>query len=97
MLFPSHVIPDQYASRTIVTRDGLSYTGLVGRLGDDLVVLQPNGKKVVVPRHDMEQIAPHKKSAMPEGLFNTLTLEEIGDLFAYLYASDAELARRPAK
>ena len=33
---------------------------------------------------EIESIVPSKKSAMPEGLFNTLTLAEIADLFAYL-------------
>jgi putative heme-binding domain-containing protein len=98
VLFPSHVISDQYASLTVVTKDGLSHTGLVGRLGDqELVVLESTGKKFYVQRSDVEQIAPHKKSAMPEGLFNTLTLEEIGDLFAYLYSSETALARRQSK
>jgi putative heme-binding domain-containing protein len=96
VLFPSHVIPDQYASRTVVTHDGLSYTGLVGRQGQqDLVVLEPTGKKTIVRRDNVEQIVPHKKSAMPEGLFNSLTLEEIADLFAYLYSEEAPVALRP--
>jgi putative heme-binding domain-containing protein len=98
VLFPSHVISDQYASRTVVTKEGFSHTGLVGRLGErELVVLQASGKKVIVPRDDVEHIVPHKKSAMPEGLFNTLTLEEIADLFAYLYSNEAALAKRPGK
>ena len=29
ILFPSHVISDQYASQTIVTNDGQSYAGMV--------------------------------------------------------------------
>ena len=57
-------------------------------------MLDATGKKTIVPRDDVEQIVPHKKSAMPEGLFNTLTLEEIGDLFAYLYSGEAAVANR---
>lgn len=96
VLFPSHVIPEQYASRTVVTHDGLSYTGLLGWQGQqDLVVLEPTGKKTIIPRNNVEQIVPHKKSAMPEGLFNALTLEDIGDLFAYLYSAEPAVAVRP--
>ena len=43
----------------------------------------------VARKSDVDEIAPSAKSAMPEGLFNSLTLEEIADLFAYLYASPA--------
>ena len=49
-----------------------------------MVVLQANTEKATVPKNEIEQITPSKKSAMPEGLFNTLSLEEIADLFAYL-------------
>jgi putative heme-binding domain-containing protein len=85
ILFPSQVISDQYASQTIVTTDGKSYTGLVAPNGDGaLVVLQPNGEKVEIPESDVEEKSRSKTSAMPEGLLNTLTLDEIADLFAYL-------------
>lgn len=85
ILFPSHVVSDQYASKTITTTDGLSYTGLVGAAGDEaVVVLQTNGEKVTVKKADIAETAPQSKSAMPEGLLNTLSAEEIADLFAYL-------------
>jgi putative heme-binding domain-containing protein len=84
VIFPSQVISDQFAAKTVVTKGGQSYTGLVGPAGDDIVVLQSNAEKVTLRKKDLDEIAPSKKSAMPEGLFNTLTLEEIADLFAYL-------------
>jgi hypothetical protein len=53
--------------------------------GDDaIVVLQSNGEKVTVTKDDISEIAPSKKSAMPDGLLDSLTLAEIADLFAYL-------------
>jgi putative heme-binding domain-containing protein len=85
ILFPSQVISDQYASKTVVTNGGKTYTGLVAPAGDDaIIVLQANGEKVTVDNDDISETAPSKKSAMPDGLLNTLTLEEIADLFAYL-------------
>jgi putative heme-binding domain-containing protein len=87
VIHPSHVISDQYASKTVQTERGMQFTGIVGEAGvGAVVVLQPNGEKVTVPRNEIAQIFPSAKSAMPEGLFNTLTLEEIADLFAYLSA-----------
>jgi putative heme-binding domain-containing protein len=84
VIFPSQVISDQFAAKTVVTTDGKSYTGLVGPTGDGVIVLQANTEKVAVAKAEIEQIVPSKISAMPEGLFDKLSLEEIADLFAYL-------------
>jgi putative heme-binding domain-containing protein len=89
VIFPSQVISDQFAAKTVVTTDGRTFTGLVGPTGDGVVVLQPNAEKVNVAKSDIDTIVPSKKSAMPEGLFNTLTLAEIADLFAYMGKSPA--------
>ena len=84
VVFPSLVISDQFAGKTVLTTDGKVYTGLVGETSDGVVVLQTNGEKVNVATGDIDQIAPSKQSAMPAGLFNELTEDEIADLFAYL-------------
>lgn len=85
VIYPSQVISDQYSSKSVVTTDGLTYTGIVAEAGADaVVVLQANGEKRVISKTDVDEIVPHPKSAMPEGLFNELGLEEIADLFAYL-------------
>ena len=85
VLFPSHVISDQYAAKTLITTEGKTVTGIVAPSGEDAwVVLQANGEKLRVAKQDVEEMAPSQKSAMPEGLFDNLTAEEIADLFAYL-------------
>jgi putative heme-binding domain-containing protein len=89
VIFPSQVISDQFAAKTVVTTDGKTYTGIVGPTSDGVVVLQPNAEKVSVAKAEVEGIVPSRKSAMPEGLFNTLTLTEIADLFAYLSKAPA--------
>ena len=85
ILFPSQVISDQFASQTVVTKTGKTLFGMVAPAGDgSLVVLEPNGRKVTVKKDNIEETTRSKTSAMPEGLLNTMTLEEIADLFAYL-------------
>jgi putative heme-binding domain-containing protein len=84
VVFPSHIISDQFAAKTVVTKDGKTFTGLVGPTGDGVVVLQANTEKAAVTQNDISEIVASKKSAMPDGLFNTLSLGEIADLFAYL-------------
>ncbi len=84
VIFPSQVISDQFAAKTVVTTDGKTYTGLVGPTTEGVVVLQANAEKMNVAKAEIDMVVPSKKSAMPEGLFNTLTLPEIADLFAYM-------------
>jgi putative heme-binding domain-containing protein len=85
ILHPSQVISDQYASRTLTLADGRSVTGMVAPQQDgSFVVLQSDGNKVNVTKEEIAEVEPSRKSSMPEGLLNPLTLEEIADLFAYL-------------
>ncbi|HND52157.1 MAG TPA: HEAT repeat domain-containing protein [Pirellulaceae bacterium] len=100
ILFPSHVISDQYASKTVVTHLGRQYTGIVaGGAKGEKVVLQSNGEKVVVKEDDIDEILPQKTSVMPAGLLDNFSQEDIADLFAFLMNSPgrAELAsKKPA-
>jgi putative heme-binding domain-containing protein len=87
VLFPSHVISDQYSSKTVTTKSGKVYTGIVAPSGAlAKVILQDTGVKVTVINDEISEIAPSQKSAMPDGLFNNLSLEEIADLFAFFAA-----------
>jgi putative heme-binding domain-containing protein len=96
ILFPSHVISDQYASKTLITKGGLKYTGIVSTGGaGETIVLQENAKKLVLDTDEIESMAPSKISSMPAGLLNPLTQQEIADLFAYLGATPKEVASRP--
>ncbi len=85
VLFPSHVIPSQYASKTLILKDGRTVAGLVapGAAGE-VLVLQSNGQKVAVRESAVDETQPSKISSMPAGLLDELTPEEIADLFAYL-------------
>src|SRR5262245_44846823 len=86
ILFPSHVISDQYASKTVLTVDGRQFTGIVGEAGPEaIMVFQSTGERVRIGRGAIEKMVTSKVSAMPEGLLNELTLQEITDLVEYLY------------
>jgi putative heme-binding domain-containing protein len=98
ILFPSQVISDQYASKTVQGKDGRVITGLVSPQADgSMVVLTTSGQKVTLKADEVDNVLPSKKSAMPDGLLNQLTLEEVAHLFAYLnLPPDAHLtSRRP--
>ena len=97
VLYPSQVIPSQYASKKVITDDGRLFVGIVAPRGDDSVmVLQASGEKIKIPKKHIDEIVPSKVSAMPDGLLNSLTPEEIADLFAYLRSSpEKDIAKRP--
>jgi putative heme-binding domain-containing protein len=82
----------------VVTAGGKSYAGLVSQQASgDVTVLQTNGQKVELSRGEIDDIQPSDVSAMPTGLLNPLTLEEVADLFAFLGAQGAnDVASRAA-
>ena len=94
VLYPSLVISDQFASKTIVTQDGRTFTGIVGPTASGVSVMQADLKRVEIAKKDIAQTIPSKISAMPERLFNPLTLDDIADLFAYLGKPPAEDPQR---
>jgi putative heme-binding domain-containing protein len=84
IVYPNQVVSDQYASQ-IVMAGGKTYTGIAARHADgSMTVLQSDAKKVHLAAEDIEDVEPSKVSAMPEGLLNKLTLEQLADLFALL-------------
>lgn len=85
ILHPSQVISDQYLSRIITTNDGKTYTGIVGSSSESkLIILQADGKKVELDTSDVDTNVVSPKSSMPEGLIDSLSDEEVADLFSFL-------------
>ncbi|MCC9604979.1 c-type cytochrome [Blastopirellula sp. JC732] len=85
---PSKVINDQFSAIKVLTADGKLHTGVVVNLNGDSMTLNtdltdPN-ERVNINRNDIEEMAVSKISAMPTGLFKSMTKEEILDLTAYL-------------
>jgi putative heme-binding domain-containing protein len=88
ILFPSHVIPDQYATKSIITTGGRTFTGMVGAgAKNEMTVLLEDGRTVTIARDQVDEIVPINRSIMPEGLLNDLERQEIADLFEYLSGS----------
>ena len=92
VLYPSKVISDQYAAKTVATTEGKTYTGIVADGNGEIVILQANGQKVRVPQDQIDETEPSHLSAMPEGLLDDLSLEEITDLFAFLLSDPERIA-----
>ncbi len=96
ILFPNHVISDQYASKTLTLKDGRTLSGIVGSgsAGETTVTLN-DGSKKTVKDDQIETTSPSRISIMPEGLLNAFTPQDISDLMAYLGMIEVEtLARK---
>jgi putative heme-binding domain-containing protein len=96
IIHPNQVVSDQYASQ-IVIAGGLTYVGIAAKNPDgSMTVLQSDMKKIEIAAEDIEDVRTSKASAMPEGLLNKLTLEQVADLFAFLMKSpEPSVAARP--
>jgi putative heme-binding domain-containing protein len=99
ILYPSHVISTQFASKVVRTVDGQVIGGLVAEQPDGgVTILTPTAEKVTLTAEQIDQIAPSSVSAMPEGLLNDLSQEQIADLMAYLFAAPgASVTQDPAR
>ena len=98
IVFPSHIISDQYASQ-IVIANGKTHQGLVVPRGEaGVTVLTADGEKIEIARAEIGEIKPSTTSAMPAGLLNRLTLEQVGQLFAFLEGQQlSDLAQQPER
>lgn len=84
---PSKVISDQYATTDFQMKDG---TKLVGRIVDQDILslvlnVDPlNPRRMTVNKSDVKSKTPSKESPMPARLVDSLTIDQVLDLMAYL-------------
>ncbi|MEL7267862.1 MAG: c-type cytochrome [Planctomycetota bacterium] len=88
IVHPNAVVSDQYAATHFLMDDGRLVTGrVVNMSGNTLRVmtnmLDPSSLEGL-NRDEIELTKPSKNSMMPSGLLDTLTVEEVHDLLAYL-------------
>jgi putative heme-binding domain-containing protein len=94
--YPSLFISSQYATKTVATVDGKTYSGIVAPAAGETTILTSTGERLTIPAANIEEIKPSNVSAMPAGLLETLSPEEIADLMAYLVKNGKTgVARRP--
>ncbi len=81
---PNAVIPNEYRTSEIETKDGRSLTGVVKVMGDKSVLLQTANELVTLPRDEIASQRQTELSMMPEGLLAPLSDQEVRDLIYYL-------------
>ncbi|MFN9552255.1 MAG: c-type cytochrome, partial [Pirellulaceae bacterium] len=99
ILYPSHIISDQYVAQRVLTVHGTVESGMLTKLPDGSVKLRrADQSEVTIPGEDIEEIRTSKTSLMPANLMDVLLAEEIKDLMCYLgYVPDqTQVAEQPA-
>ncbi len=85
ILYPSARIFSGYETVVVATTDGRVLTGLVKTDNADGIEIQDaDGKKVQIPKADIEDRKNSDVSLMPNGIVEGITPQDFADLIAYL-------------
>jgi putative heme-binding domain-containing protein len=81
---PNAVIPNDYRTSTLETKDDRVITGIVTKQDENAVTIVTANETVLVARGDVKSLQQGDVSMMPEGLLQALSNAEVRDLVAYL-------------
>jgi len=81
---PSSVVPKQFTTSVIALKDGRVITGVVVSETEQSLVIQTDKEQLTVARDDVEESRNSGKSLMPDGMLDTLTEEQVRDLFGFM-------------
>jgi len=89
MVDPNLVIGKDYQARMVATVDGRIFSGLVVEENQQRITLNiQGGKRVTIPRDEIDEEKISPNSLMPEGQTQQMTQQEIADLLALLTLVD---------
>lgn len=84
VLQPSFAINPDYLGYVVTLTDGRLLTGTLHDDSDHLVIGDREGKRVRIPRDEIDQLQPATVSVMPDGIPAVLGPDKMRDLLAYL-------------
>ena len=84
MVDPNAVIPNEYRTSTVETKDDRVITGIIGRQDARSVTVSTAAEMMTLPRYEIAIIRSSEISMMPEGLLDNLKEQEVRDLIYYL-------------
>jgi putative heme-binding domain-containing protein len=97
---PSLYVRPEFIAHNVTTLDGRRLSGLVAESTEAAVtlinVVENKEVKTTISKKDIDDIAPSAVSLMPDKLLDTLSYQDVRDLFAYMQLPDAKPAA-PAK
>jgi putative membrane-bound dehydrogenase-like protein len=92
---PSAEVGRDYRMSVVNTQSGRVVTGIVLERSPARLVVQTATEKVIVSAEDVESVKDSALSLMPDGQLDTLSREQVRDLFAYVMGKSQVLL--PAK
>lgn len=84
MVDPNAVIPNDYRTSTVETKDERVITGIIKQQDDKSLTILTANEQIVLPRNEISKIQNSEISMMPEGLLLPLAEQEVRDLIYYL-------------
>ena len=81
---PSSIVPKQFTTSVIALTDGRVITGVVVSETDETFVIQTDKEQLSVSKGDVEESRNTGKSLMPDGMLDSLTVEQVRDLFGFM-------------
>jgi putative heme-binding domain-containing protein len=85
ILVPNYEVAPNYQTLSVVTQDGRSLSGwLSAETENSLVLLTAAGAEETVLRRNITTLTASGVSLMPDGLEQTMTKEDVGNLVAFL-------------
>ena len=91
---PNAVVPRDYQTVTVVTREGRVVSGIVTSRDADPLEVRSAQERAVIPRSDVESLEESGASLMPEGIIDRLSAEELRDLVGWLRSPAPESRER---
>lgn len=87
ILLPSRSITAGYPTYVVITKDGLSLTGVLATdSAGGITLKQPQGKTQTVLTKDIEELRSSAVSLMPDDLTKTVSPEDVAHILAWLRA-----------
>lgn len=89
ILDPNAAADPKYISHRLESKDGLSHLGIVAAETDqNVTLLKMGGEKVTLAKKELKSFRSMGTSLMMEGLENAMSVQEMGDLLAFLQGGE---------
>ena len=84
-MYPSRVISDQYTAVVVDLKNNETVTGMVaGESELKLILITVSGERMELDKNDIVERRVSQISIMPEDLIDTMGLNDLVNLFAFL-------------
>jgi putative heme-binding domain-containing protein len=95
---PSAVIREGYQQYVVTTADGRVYAGLLAEnTAEKVTILDAKGVRIPLLKREVESVTRADTSLMPEGILDTLSEQELRDLFAFLRSEPGNTPKPPSR